>query len=135
MAEEEWVREGREGKGGKGVTEFEAFEVSLQLQARAATWLALPCDSTLTEEGGGDKERGHRKVGPHAQIPDCWALPSFHLGFQMGVPKARGEMFRQSSAGGGESGPHPAPRPPHAGPRGASHPRVWQLLGVTDVTQ
>lgn len=28
VAEEQWVREGREGKGGKGVTEFEALEVS-----------------------------------------------------------------------------------------------------------
>lgn len=42
MAEEEWVREGREGKGGKGVTQFEAFEGRLRLQARAATCLALP---------------------------------------------------------------------------------------------
>ena len=73
--------------------------------------------------GGGDPEKeGPQRCRRQAQIPAWAPPPTFHLGFQVGVPATGGEVFRQSSAGGGESGPQPGPCQPRGGGGGSLLP-------------
>ena len=97
----------RKGPRRQGVTDFSKFPVRRQqLQAQAATWLAVLKGSCLYR---GEQEEVNCRC--QARIP-ARAPPSFHLGFQVGVPATGGEVFRQSWLVAVSQGPTQGPGSP-----------------------